>query len=312
MKTRPACIFFITLFFLLSASAYLSAQVTYAFAERDTVLHLDVYQPKVPNGYTVIHIFGGGFIGGYRQNKWDADYCRQLADSGYTAVAIDYRLGLRGIKNVGFGTISAIERAILMAVEDCADAVAFLVNNADKTGVNPQKIILEGSSAGAITALMTDYARCNSLSCAAALPADWSPAAVVAYSGAVFSSKGKVSWDNAAPAPTLLFHGTADRIVNYKQLQLGRTGLYGANALVKRFEKYGYPYCIYRYTSLGHEVSVGGPVTIDELNMFVKQYITDHKPLHTDITQTNDSIPPSEFSKHTLRDLYKPQKRKDL
>jgi len=288
------------------------AQQTYPFVERDTTLHLDIYRPSVSNGYTIIHIFGGGFIGGYRHNKWDADYCRKLTENGYTAVAIDYRLGLRGVTNVGLGNLTALKNAFYMAVEDCSAAIAYLVSNASKLYIDPQKIIIEGSSAGAITALMTDYARCNSLPCASELPKDWRPAGIVAYSGAIYSEKGKVKWENAQPSPTLLFHGTADKVVFYKQLELGKQGLYGANALAKRFKKYNLPYCIYRYTDLGHEVSVGGPVTIDELNLFIKQYITDHKPLHTDITQTNDSILPTSFSNMTVRDLYRPKNRKDL
>lgn len=294
----------------------MQAQQTYAYAERDTTLHLDVYQPSSANGYTVVHIFGGGFISGARTTKWDADYCRLLADNGYTAVCIDYRLGLRGVNNVGLGNIAAIERAILMATEDCSEAVKYLVENAEALHIDPQKIILEGSSAGAITALMTDYARCNQLPAAASLPADWQPAGVVAYSGAIFSQQGKVRWSaskasaNTKPAPTLLFHGTADKIVPYKQLTLFKTGLYGGSAIAKRLDKFNYPYCIYRYTDLGHEVSVGGPITMDELNLFVKQFIIDGRRLHADITIRDDNIQPSEFSRQTLKDLYHPKKTK--
>ena len=38
---------------------------TYKFAERDTCsLYMDVYQPVQPNGYCIVYVFGGGFIGG--------------------------------------------------------------------------------------------------------------------------------------------------------------------------------------------------------------------------------------------------------
>ena len=290
----------------------LSARQTYAFVERDSTLYLDVYTPAAGNGYTVVHIFGGGFVNGSRQTKWDADYCRRLAEEGYTAIAIDYRLGLHGVKDVGLANLSALENAFYIAAEDCAAAVKWIVDHATELGIDPQKIILEGSSAGAITALMTDYARCNGLPCAAALPTGWRPAGVVAYSGAVYSQDGKVKWTQARPAPTLLFHGTADRIVTYKQIAVFGKGLFGADALAKRFEKYNLPYCIYRYTGLGHEVSIGGPVTTDELNLFVKQYVSEARPMHTDITTRNDSIRPSAFSQMTVRDLYSPKRRKDL
>lgn len=286
----------------------ISAQ-TYVYAERDTLLRLDVYHPSssVDNGYTVIHIFGGGFAAGARDTKWDADYCRQLASAGYTAVGIDYRLGLRGATHVGLNTIELLQRAIYMAAEDCAEAVAWLCRNAASVGVDTRKIILEGSSAGAITALMVDYGRCNGLGYAAALPNDWKPAGVVAYSGAIFSRNGKPRWQNDKPAPTLLFHGTVDKIVPYRKTQFFSTGVFGANAIAAQMKKYNLPYCIYRYPDLGHEVSIGGPVTIDELGMFVRQMLTEGKPLHTDITQTNDSIRPSAYSKMTLKQLYAPK-----
>ena len=284
---------------------------TFAYAKHDTVLHLDIYQPAAAaNGFTVIHIFGGGFAAGSRTNKWDVAYCRQLAAEGYRAVAIDYRLGLRGATNVGMQTIKLLENAIYIAVEDCSAAVAWLCENAATLGIDTSKVIIEGSSAGAITALMTDYARCNKLDCAAVLPPAWKPAAVIAYSGAIFSRKGKPSWDYSMPAPTLLFHGTVDKVVTYKKIELFNTGFYGSNAIVKSLKKYNLPFAIYRYTDLGHEVSVGGPLTISELNLFVKQYVTDSRKLHADITITDDSIPPSEYSKMTVRQLYKHKDKK--
>lgn len=281
---------------------------SYAFVERDSTLYLDVYQPSAPNGYTIVHIFGGGFVSGSRLHPWDADYCRKLAAEGYVAVAMDYRLGLKGVTKVGITNLKPLEEAFYMAAADCSAAIAFLVGHAQELEIDKDKIILEGSSAGAITALMTDYGRCNGLSFCQELPEGWAPAGVVAYSGAIYSESGKVKWTEHQPAPTLLFHGTIDKIVPYKQLELFNKGFYGADALIKRFNKFKLPACIYRFTGLGHEVSVGGKETIDELNMFVKQYLTDKRSLHLDITVSDDNKQPSEFSYMTLKDLYSPKK----
>ena len=303
---------FSVLLLLIVCSTGLYAQQTYAFVERDSTLYLDVYKPTAEaNGYTVIHIFGGGFVNGSRTTKWDADYCRMLAANGYTAVAIDYRLGLRGVENVGFSSLSALENAFYMAAADCSAAVSYLVEHAEDIDINPEKIILEGSSAGAIAALMAEYGRCNKLDYAAELPGEWKPAGVVAYSGAIYSTAGKLKWADS-PAPILLFHGTADRIVNYKQIEFARKGLYGANAIVKRLNKFNIPFCVYRYTDLGHEISIAGPLTIAELNMFVKQYIIDKRKLHCDITIRDDAYPPGEFSNKTVKDLYDKNRRTDL
>lgn len=60
---------------LLTFSAALTAAETYAYVERDSTLYLDFYAPAAPaNGYTVLHVFGGGFISGSRTNKWDTAY----------------------------------------------------------------------------------------------------------------------------------------------------------------------------------------------------------------------------------------------
>ena len=295
------------LLLLLACSLYMTAQETYPFVQRDTTLHLDLYRPAAPNGYTVMHVFGGGFVRGARNLKWDADYCRQLTENGYTVVSIDYRLGLRGATNIGVTNIQPLEDAIYMAAEDCAAAVRYLVDNAGSLGIEPDKIILEGSSAGAITVLMTDFARCNSLACAAELPENWQPAGVVAYSGAIYSKTGPLKWEKQ-PAPTLLFHGQVDKIVPYKQITLYPRGLYGANAIVKKLDKYKYPFQVYRFPGLGHEVSVCGPLTVEELNLFVQQNIRAGRRIFKDITFSDEAYPPSEYSKLTLKDLFNKKK----
>lgn len=300
--------YFFSLVLLTACVLGLQAQETYPFVQRDTTLHLDIYRPTAePNGYTVVHVFGGGFVFGARNSKWDREYCQLLAANGYTAVAIDYRLGLRGATNVGVGNLQPLEKAFYMAVEDCSAAVRFLVGNAEQLGIAPDKIILEGSSAGAITVLMTDFGRCNALPYAAELPEGWKPAGVVAYSGAIYSTRGALKW-NTEPAPTVLFHGTVDKIVTYKQITLLPRGFYGANAIAKRLDKFAYPYCIYRFPDLGHEVSIGGPVTIEELNLFVHEYLRDARRLRKDVTMRDEAFHPSAFSNMTLRDLYKKKK----
>lgn len=284
----------------------LQAQDTYAFVERDSTLYLDVYAPAgEPNGYTVMHVFGGGYVMGARNSQWDAQYCRLLQENGYRVVSIDYRLGLKGVTDVGIFHREPLENAIYMAVEDCCDAVAYIVKHAAELGVEPDKIILEGVSAGAITVLMTEYGRCNRLPFVSALPEGWAPAGVVSYSGAIYSKQGKVQWPDTTIAPMLMYHGTADKLVAYKQIEFGKIGFFGSDAIARRLAKFNLPYAICRYTDLGHEVCLAGALTIDELNLFVKLYITDRRRLHSDITISDDQYPPSPFSKMSKKDLYK-------
>ena len=158
---------------------------------------------------------------------------------------------------------------------------------------------------------MTDFARCNSLACAAELPENWQPAGVVAYSGAIYSKTGPLKREKQ-PAPTLLFHGQVDKIVPYKQITLYPRGLYGANAIVKKLDKYEYPFQVYRFPGLGHEVSVCGPLTVEELNLFVQQYIRAGRRTEVDTIsgsvvsaakKVGVSVPTHEFVVNTIHAL---------
>ncbi|MBO7457658.1 MAG: alpha/beta hydrolase [Paludibacteraceae bacterium] len=301
-----------TLLLVILTFSGLYAQQTFAYVERDSTFYLDVYQPATtPNGYTVVHIFGGGFIMGSRQRQWDVDYCRMLTERGYTAVAIDYRLGLKGQYKVGVSNIGVLENAFYMAAEDCSAAVAYLVKHAAELNIDPDKIILCGSSAGAITALMTDYGRCNTLPYVAELPEGWKPAGIIAYSGAIYSTLRGLKWA-MPPAPTMLFHGTEDKLVMYKKMEVGKRGMYGSDAIARQLDKNNHHYCIYRYKGLGHEVSMGGPRTLEELDLFVSQYIEQGRALHSDITIRDDSIQPTIFTHMTVRDVYKKKVLSDL
>ena len=62
-------------------------------------------------------------MSGSRANKWDTAYCHSLAERGYAVVAIDYRLGLKGVTNVGITNLKPMENAFYMAVADCSAAV---------------------------------------------------------------------------------------------------------------------------------------------------------------------------------------------
>lgn len=290
----------------MAAASWAMAIETFSYVERDsTTLLLDFYTPDTTaNGYTIMHVFGGGFARGARNNTWDADYCRSLTKRGYAVVSMDYRLGLKGAKNVGITNLKPLEEAFYMAAADCSAAVRFLVEHASELGIDPDNIILEGSSAGAITVLMTDYGRCNALDYTAELPEGWKPAAVISYSGAIYSTHGSLKWATP-PAPTLLFHGMRDKIVTYKQITLCNRGLYGTHAIVKRMAKFDLPYSVYRIPGIGHEVSVAGPMTLNELDLFVQECLIDGRTLYKDVTLRDAAVHPTKWTDMSVEDLYK-------
>ena len=114
-------------------TAFAQDMKTYQYAERDTLqLNLDFYTPKQVHDSTicVVYVFGGGFIGGHRDGEFEKAYFKQLVDEGYQVAAIDYRLGLKGAKNLSITNSEPLENAVNMAAEDAISAIAYLLQNA--------------------------------------------------------------------------------------------------------------------------------------------------------------------------------------
>lgn len=205
-------------------------------AERDVVYHtapdgvelkLDLYIPydKKP-GPTIVYIYGGGWQTGSKEQYvlWYLPYL-QL---GFRVAAIQYRLS-------GVAAAPA-------AVEDCRCAFRWIARNGLKYGIDPDRLVLTGGSAGGHLALLTAMlddsldGACN----------DSSPApkarAVINYYGATdmveLLGEGRpylqrwfrgpdpkelaqrispLTWVRAGVPPVLTLHGDADGSIPYSQ-----------------------------------------------------------------------------------------------
>lgn len=107
--------------------------VVYAkYGERE--LHLDLFRLKSQHGAqpAVVVVHGGGWLQGDK-TRFRA-MAQSLALRGYVAAAIEYRLGG--------------EAKFPAAIHDCNAAVRFLRANAEKYGIDPQRIGAVGGSAG--------------------------------------------------------------------------------------------------------------------------------------------------------------------
>ena len=294
---------------LLGLGGFAQTMQTYPYAERDTLkLYLDFYTPENVHDSTicVVYVFGGGFIGGHRDGEFEKAYFKQLVDEGFQVAAIDYRLGLKGVKNLSITHSKPLEDAINWATEDAISAIAYLLEHAKELKVNKDYIVMVGSSAGAITSLQTDYVLCNGYLNSNILPEDFRLAGVVSYAGAIFSHEGKVKYRNHEPAPTMMYHGTADRLVPYKKIKFFKIGFFGTDALVDRFEKYDYPYYARRVEDYGHSVAVAGPLTVDDLLWFCRHYIYNKERIQVDGIYGNldpTTMPP--YDLYSPKDLYK-------
>lgn len=282
-----------TAFLLLLAGFAASAQSgplspdgTYVYEKRDTCdLFMDVYDPADGSeetfmGHrkpTIIFMFGGGFVGGERDNQSYNSWFRQLTENGYRVISIDYRLGLKGASKMGIAQVNLLDKAIHMAVEDLFSATNFILENAEQLGVERDNIVISGSSAGAITVMQAEYEVANRTSYASVLPQDFNYAGVMSFAGAILSRKGKVKYETA-PCPTMMLHGTADKIVPYRQIAVFNLGFYGGGKLVERFQKFGYDYNMFHFTDYGHEIASSMYTTFDlQLDFLEKNVILGKK-----------------------------------
>lgn len=263
----------------------LSPDGTYMYERRDTCdLFMDIYEPAKGSRTTfmdrqkptVLFMFGGGFIQGTRDDESYNSWFRMLTDNGYRVISIDYRLGLKGSKKVGVAQVNVLDKAIHMAVEDLFSATNFIIENADQLRVDPSNIVISGSSAGAISVMQAEYEIANRTSWASVLPQGFNYAGVMSFSGAILSRKGKVKYQTA-PCPTMMLHGTADKLVPYKQIAVFNLGFFGGGKLLERFKKFGYNYNMYHFMDYGHEIAGSMYSTLDLQLDFLEKNVMQGK-----------------------------------
>ena len=283
---------------------------TYLYVKRDTCdLYLDVYNPAKGSQAqidgvtkpTVLFMFGGGFISGTRDDESYNPWFRMLTENGYRVVSIDYRLGLKGSKKVGVAQVNVLDKAIHMAVEDLFSATVFLLDNAESLGIEPENIIISGSSAGAISVMQAEYEICNETSYTKVLPTGFNYAGVMSFSGAILSREGKVDYKKR-PCPTLMLHGTIDELVPYRQIAILNLGFFGGGKLVERFKKFGFNYNMYHFIDYGHEIAGSMPTTFDLQTKFIENNVMKKKERIIEAWLTDPGVYKG----------YGPQSRKEL
>ena len=300
---------FTSLLFVVLIAACTNAQIkptaTYEYVKRDSSLYFDFYKSaNSAENYTVVFVFGGGFIGGNRDNEYYLPYYTKLVENNFNVVAIDYRLGLKGAKNISPINRKPLENAIAMAAEDLITATKYLIDHEKELQIDSRKIITSGSSAGAITVLQADYELCNRTKIGQILPDDFHYAGVMSFAGAIYSKNGKIKYRKQDPAPTMLLHGTADRLVTYKQIKLFNVGFIGSSKIAPRFEKYNYPYYIVRYGDLGHEVAARMFDDFDKSMWFIDNYIVRGAKIKRDDFIYDPTIEHHKFGSAKPSDLY--------
>ncbi|MCQ2158472.1 MAG: alpha/beta hydrolase [Bacteroidales bacterium] len=284
----------------------ISPTATIKFEQRDTCeLFFDYYAPAGTSeaSPTVIFIFGGGFKGGYRSQPHILPWFQYLVDNGFGVVAIDYRLGMKGKRfgrNLRF--VKDLKGAIDVAVEDLFSATDFLIHHGDSLGIDASKLIVSGSSAGAITSLQAEWEICNNGPLAAVLPEGFNYKGVIALSGAIFSDKGRVKYAKE-PCPQLLFHGTADNIVPYRQISLFNIHFAGSNAIAKVLARNDDNYRIYRMVGNYHEIASNSYHFKDIELDFIRRNALAGEKIKVDATVTDPSIVIPDWARASTEEL---------
>jgi len=172
-------------------------------------LELDLYEPtgdREPLRPAFVWIHGGGFTGGDKADDLNAEIATRFAKRGYVSTSINYRLREGDYFDVGDPRLPQV---IAEARHDAQAAVRWLRANAAAYHIDPNRIAVGGTSAGAITALHVNY---NSTdpgdSGNPGYPSDTS--ACIDISGAV-----DVALMEQGEPPVMIVHGTEDTRVPY-------------------------------------------------------------------------------------------------
>ena len=212
----------------------LEPNVPYAHADPQQMM--DIVRPRAASGQhhpAVVCIHGGGFRAGSRKGYFDQ--CVRLAQRGYVAATVDYRL--------------APAAPFPAAVHDVKAAVRYLRANAARLDIDPSRICVTGGSAGGhlalflgLTAGMPEFEgdgpnrdQSSKVSCVVDYygPSDFTKS----YGRSVDAAEvlplflggdlnharlmhlraSPLNWVTPSAAPTLAIQGTRDRYVAYEQ-----------------------------------------------------------------------------------------------
>lgn len=263
--------------------------VTYATKDGNT-LQMDVYQTKNYNGApqpVMFYLFAGAFYAGERKSREISYYLGQLAQRGITGISIDYRLGWKDAfkgKPEDYGMIEKLldvvqdtrlmQKTFDMPVEDLYTATNYVIEHAGELKVDPSRIMISGSSAGAMSALRAEYFLKSRNPLADILPKGFTYKGVLSFAGAIYSNQGMPLYTQT-PAPTLFVHGTKDIVLRYKGIRFLKEGLFTSKLLVKEYKKYDYPYVFLTLRGAGHGEGCGDALinNFEDAWKFIQDYV---------------------------------------
>ena len=236
-------------------------------------LVMDIYQPVgdvVSNRPVVVVAHGGFFIGGSNDGSDVVPLCEDLARMGYVAVSISYRLGISNF----FDLESSLQEAVVRGVQDAKAAVRYLrkshAEDGNTWGIDPERIVLGGSSAGAFIALHAAYVDdlseipstvdFNAYGLSGGIEGDSGSPGYSSDILSIFSisgAMGDVDWMSSGNTPLVSVHGTSDGTVpfgtGYVQLSgINVTIVDGSEIVHNQADLLGLDNCFHVFPGAGH------------------------------------------------------------
>ncbi len=201
-------------------------------------LHLDLHRPAGKGRAPVlVFLHGGGWARGERPKSWTG--FRRFVEAGYAVVSVQYRLS---------GTAKAPA-----AVQDARCAMAWVAREADRYRLDPGRVVVMGSSAGAHLALLAgmmgtkadiDVPACGPVPRAAAIVDFYGPSDLRPESLGAWRSPSITKWIGEGPdasalaarmspltlvhkgqPPVFIVHGDADDVVPIQSSKLLKEAL---------------------------------------------------------------------------------------
>ncbi len=262
-----------------------------------TDLKLDIYTPtpdfadRNGNYPLYLHVHGGAYIKGTKESA--EDILKRMANKGYLAVAIDYRIGWNHSDedpDICNGDSTELKMAIYRAIQDYNASLRFLVANSQKFKVDTNRIFTGGSSAGAGTVLnamvITDelaqliepdiYALYGSIERSGnSLTNSYK----IKGQGAMWGGLGNLDFITTENAvPTSFFHGLEDQIAPYGEGyayscdQMPETN--GSGALYPKFESLNIKAVLHSALNQGHDPGIyDNQFLADNLDCFFSEIL---------------------------------------
>jgi acetyl esterase/lipase len=225
-------------------------------------LTLDLYSPRgdtETNRPVFIYAHGGSFLFGDKADGDPVGWANRMAQRGYVAASINYRLGPALVTP----PLDAAERAqIDRARFDMQSAVIWFKANSLELGVDPNRIAVAGTSAGAITALGVALGS-NSPDPDPALLAPTPELAAVCGAVSIAGANDPVVAD-PGDAFAIFHHGTEDGIVPFELAVATRNAMTAAGLAVEWHE----------YAGEGHS-NTFSPTTVSTIRSTTIRWLYD-------------------------------------